>query len=129
LTPLEASSTLVFMMRGAAGPWMGAALFLLGSVGTPLHLAFEAHDWHHHHEDAADHEHDSDQETHPGVDHEPAALAKAPRVVAPAADVLIVRLAVLPPDVRAWVPAIEPEAQGPPDVFASPPRSPRSPPV
>jgi hypothetical protein len=117
------------MKRGAAWTWLTAALFLVGCFGTPLHLALEAHDWHHHHADEADQEHDSDRETHPGVDHEVSALAKAPRFVTPVVDVVVLHGGVLPPDVRAWVPAIEPEAQSPPEVFASPPRSPRSPPV
>ena len=114
-----------------AAPWsrLGAALFLLGAFGTPLHLAVEEHDWHHHHADEERHSHDSDHENHPGVDHELTALAKAPRFVAPVVDVLFTRLDVLPPDVRAWVPLVQPEAHSPPDVFASPPRSPRSPPV
>jgi hypothetical protein len=105
----------------------GAFLLLLALFATPLHLAVEAHEWHH--EDAEDPHHDSDQAPHPAVDHELAALAKAPRLVLPAVEIVTLHLSVLPPDVRAWVPSIEPEAQSPPEVFASPPRAPRSPPV
>lgn len=114
-----------------ASPWtrLCAALFVLGCFGTPLHLAIEAHDWDHHHADEDHHDSDSDQESHRGSDHDSTALAKAPRFVAPVVVAVVVHLDVLPPDVRAWVPSIEPEAQSPPDVFASPPRSPRSPPV
>jgi hypothetical protein len=117
------------MKRAAAWTWAGAFLILLALFATPLHLSVEAHEWHH--EDAEDHHHDSEQEqgTHPAVDHELAALAKAPRLVLPLVEIVYIHLSILPPDVRAWVPSIEPEAQSPPDVFASPPRSPRSPPV
>jgi hypothetical protein len=115
------------MTRAAACTWAGAFLIFLALFATPLHLAVEAHEWHH--EDAEDHPHDSEQGTHPAVDHEVAALAKAPRLVLPLVEIVTLHLSILPPDVRAWVPSIEPEAHSPPDVFASPPRSPRSPPV
>lgn len=117
------------MKRAAGWTWLCGFLFLLGCFGTPLHLALEAHDWHHHHEGEEDHPEPSDQETHSGGDHELTALAKAPRLSLPVVDIIVLHLGILPPDVRPWVPSIEPEAHSPPDVFASPPRSPRSPPV
>ena len=115
------------MQRAAAWTRAGALLIFFALFATPIHLAVEAHEWHH--EDAEDHHHDSDQAPHPAVDHELTALAKAPRLVLPVVEIVYLHLSVLPPDVRAWVPSIEPDAQSPPDVFASPPRSPRSPPV
>ena len=106
------------------------ALLLFGFFGTPLHLAFEDHhDWRHEHGEHQPHDEGSERDTHPAVDHEVTAFAGAPRFTPPVVDVLILRLDILPPETRTWTPAVEPEAQSPPEVFASPPRSPRSPPV
>ena len=117
------------MKRAAGWTWLGASFFFLAFFGTPLHLAIEAHEWHHDNAEESHHHHDSDQGPHPAIDHELTALAKAPRVLPPAVEVVFLHVDVLPPDVTAWVPSIESEAHSPPDVFASPPRSPRSPPV
>jgi hypothetical protein len=109
---------------------MVAAALSCGVYGTSLHLAIDAHHWDHpHHADETGHEHDSEGESHPGADHELSAIANGSRVISPVIDVLILGVAVRAPDVRVCLPSIEPEAQSPPAVFASPPRSPRSPPV
>jgi hypothetical protein len=107
--------------------WAGVFVFAL--FATPLHLAVEAHEFHHENGDDHEHRHDSEREPHPAVDHELTALAKAPRFVPPVVDVAVFHEGFLPPDVRAWVPLIEAEIRAPSGLFASPPRSPRSPPL
>lgn len=108
----------------------GTLLVLIGFFAVPLHLAVEEHhEWRHESGEHERHDHESPDDSHPAVDHELSALAKAPRFVPPVVDVLILRLEILPPDTQGWEPRIEPDAQSPPDVLASPPRSPRSSPV
>ena len=109
--------------------WAGAFVIAFALFAPSFHLAVEAHEFHH--EDGEDHQHrhDSEREPHPAVEHELTALAKAPRFVPPVVEVAVFHADFLPPVVRAWVPSTEPEAHVPPDLVASPPRSPRSPPL
>jgi hypothetical protein len=116
------------MTRSAAWTWAGTLLFFLVPFATPLHLAVEEHEWHHE-EGHAPHRHGSDQESHPAVDHELTAVAKAPKTVLVPVELVFLHVCVVPPDVRTWLPTVDSEAYRPPDSDPLPPQSPRAPPA
>ena len=113
-----------------ASVWTSAgALLLLASFATPLHLALEAHEWHHE-EAGKDHRHDSESETHPAVDHELLALSRTVQVdLTVPVEPMAPDATLAEPEVRAWYPPIDLVSNGPPDSLQSPPRSPRAPPL
>ncbi len=116
------------MKRASFWTWAGASLLLLALFATPAHLAVEAHEWHHD-DRGEEHPHDADGDQHPAVDHELIALLRVVKVVPPALETVAPGLPLVEPEVQAWVPPVDVESNGPPDLLLSPPRSPRAPPL
>jgi len=108
---------------------MVAALFLLGTLATPLHLLVDAHEGSHHEGSEPDpHEH-SHHDPHPAADHQMDPALSTARPVPIVVDIAAVDFEVQAPEVRSWTPTIEAEANSPPACPESPPRSPRAPPL